>query len=203
MEWYSKPAYCMENPAQKYPSGCIIGEFFFQPLEKSVKTPDQAAFKLILITAVLIAVAVFPFVARADGHGPPPPPSFEKFDVDDDGLISEEEFNTMRAERMAKRAAEGRQMKGAANAPPFSDIDTNGDGKLDAEEFAAGRDRHMKKMKQQYGGQGKGMHGGHGMNMPTFSDLDLDGDGCINAEEFAKHQAEHHGKRHGQKAESE
>ena len=96
-------------------------------------------------------------------------------------------------------------MKGAANAPVFSDIDTNGDGKLDAEEFAAGRDRHMKKMKQQYGGQGKGkgMHGGHGMNMPTFSDLDLDGDGCINAEEFAKHQAEHHGKRHGQKAESE
>lgn len=170
-----------------------------------MKSPEQAAFKVILIVAVLIAVAVFPLITRADSHAPPPPPSFEKFDVDGDGFVSEEEFNTMRAERMAARAAEGRQMRGAANAPPFSDIDSNGDGKLDAEEFTAGRDRHMKKMKKQYGGQGagKGMHGGHGMKMPTFSDLDLDGDGCINAEEFAKHQAEHKGKRHGQQADSE
>jgi len=175
-----------------------------------MKSPEQAAFKVILIVAVLIAVAVFPFIARADSHAPPPPPNFEKFDTDGDGFVSEEEFNTMRAERMAARAAEGRQMRGAANAPAFSDIDSNGDGKLDAAEFTAGRDRHMQVMREKHGGQGAGgkgagggMHGGHGMKMPTFADLDLDGDGCINAEEFSRHQAEHQGKRHGQQADSE
>lgn len=171
-----------------------------------MKSPEQAAFKIILIVSVLIAVAVLPFIARADSHAPPPPPSFEKFDADGDGFVSEEEFNTMRAERMAARAAEGRPMRGAANAPPFSDFDSNGDGQLDVEEFTAGRDRHMKVMHEKHGGHGaggQGMHGGKGMKMPTFTDLDLDGDGCINADEFAKHQAQHHGKRHSQKTDSE
>ena len=34
-------------------------------------------------------------------------------------------------------------------------------------------------------------------------DLDLDGNGCIDADEFAKHQAAHHGKRHGASRDAE
>ena len=167
-----------------------------------MKSPEQAAFKVFLIVAVLIAIAVLPVVARADSHAPAPP-SFEQFDTDGDGFVSEAEFNQMRAERMAARAAEGRQMRGVASAPPFSDIDSNGDGKLNAEEFTAGRDRHMQAMRGQGGGP-HGMHGGgKGMKMPSFTDLDLDGNGCIDADEFARHQADHHGKKHGQKAETE
>lgn len=169
-----------------------------------MKSPEQAAFKVILIVAVLIAVAVLPFVARADSHRGAPP-AFSDFDVDGDGFVNEEEFNTLRAERIAERAKEGRQMKGVASAPPFSSIDSNGDGKLDEAEFTAGRDAHMKVMHEQHGGQGMGQgqgqgHGhGQGMKMPTFADLDLDGNGCIDADEFATHQASHHGKGQGQK----
>ena len=176
-----------------------------------MKSPEQTAFKVILIVAVLIAIVSWPFVSHADSHRSGPP-NFEKFDTDGDGFISEEEFNTLRSERIAARAAEGRQMKGMANAPAFSSIDSNGDGKLDRDEFTAGRDAHMKAMREKHGGQGhgqghgqdhgKGMgkgthsHGhGTGQGMPTFGDLDLNGDGCIDAEEFAKHQAERHGKR--------
>ena len=166
-----------------------------------MKSPEQSAFKAILIITVLIAIAVLPFVARADSHRQGPP-TFEQFDADGDGFVSEEEFNTLRSERMAARAAEGRQMRGMQNAPAFSDIDSSGDGRLDADEFNAGREAHMQAMREQHGGghgSGKGMHHGKGMKMPTFQDLDLDGNGCIDADEFAKHQADHHGRMHGQK----
>lgn len=167
-----------------------------------MKSPEQAAFKVILVVAVIIAIVSWPFVSHADSHRGGPP-TFEDFDTDGDGFVSEDEFNTLRSERIAARAAEGRQMKGVASAPAFSTIDSNGDGKLDLDEFTAGRDAHMKAMREKHGGQGhgKGKGGkGHGAghNMPTFEDLDLDGDGCVNADEFAKHQASHHGKRHGQ-----
>jgi Ca2+-binding EF-hand superfamily protein len=163
-----------------------------------MKSPEQAAFKAILIVAVIIAIVAWPFVSHADSHRGGPP-AFEDFDTDGDGFVSEQEFNTLRSERIAARAAEGRQMKGLANAPAFSTIDSNGDGKLDREEFTAGRDAHMKVMREKHGAKGKGGRGhGAGHSMPAFEDLDLDGDGCINAEEFAQHQASHHGKRHGQ-----
>lgn len=163
-----------------------------------MKSPEQAVFKVILLASVLIAMALLPFAARADSHRPAPP-TFEDFDTDGDGFVSEEEFLTMRAERMAARAAEGRKMKGAASAPPFSSVDSNGDGRLDQAEFTAGRNAHMAQMREQQGakGQGKGMGHGKGMKMPSFADLDLDGNGCIDADEFAQHQASRHGQRHG------
>ena len=167
-----------------------------------MKSPEQFAFKVILIVAVIIAIVSWPFVSHADSHRGGPP-TFEDFDTDGDGFVSEAEFNTLRSERIAARAAEGRQMKGVASAPAFSTIDSNGDGKLDLEEFTAGRDAHMKAMREKHGGQGhgagKGGHGhGAGHKMPTFEALDLDGDGCVNAEEFAAHQAGYHGRQHGQ-----
>jgi hypothetical protein len=175
-----------------------------------MKSPDQAAFKVILVVAVLIAIAVLPFVARAQPGGPPPPPSFEEFDTDGDGFVSEEEFTTVRNERIAARVKEGRRMQGLSAASDFADIDTDGDGRLDNSEFSAEMNRHMQAVHGQQGGRGygygmqgrgkgQGMHG-KGMNMPTFGDLDLDGNGCIDAAEFTQHQAEFHGMGRGQKA---
>lgn len=165
-----------------------------------MKSPDHATFKVILVIAVLIAIAVLPFAARADVHRQGPP-TFEDFDADGDGFVSQEEFDTFRAERVAARAAEGRQMRGLANAPAFVEIDTDGDGRLTVEEFTAGREAHRQAMRASHGdghggGQGHGMH--RNMKMPTFADLDLDGNGCIDADEFARHQAQRHGARHGQ-----
>ena len=149
-----------------------------------MKSPDQAAFKTILIITMIIAVAMLPFVAKAESQQRHSPPAFSDFDTNGDGFISEEEFNSFRAARMAAMAEAGKPMKGAATAPAFSDLDTDGDGKLNEAELVAGQKAHKQAMHQQ---QGKGM------KMPTFGDLDLDGDGCINADEFARHQAERHG----------
>ena len=63
-----------------------------------MKSPDQAAFKIILVIAVLIAIAVLPLAARADGHRQGPP-TFEDFDADGDGFVSQQEFDQFRAER--------------------------------------------------------------------------------------------------------
>ena len=150
-----------------------------------MKSPDQAAFKAILITTVIIAIAMLPFVAKAESQQRHSPPVFSDFDENGDGFVSEEEFNSFRAARMAAKAEAGKPMKGAATAPSFSDLDSDGDGMLSEAELIAGQKAHRQAMHKQHG---------KGMKMPTFGDLDLDGDGCINAEEFAKHQAERHGK---------
>lgn len=161
-----------------------------------MKTPDQAAFKVILIISMIIAVTLLPVVAKAGADTPKGPPAFVEIDVDGDGFVSEEEFTTFRSARMAAMAQAGKPMKGAATAPAFSDIDTDGDGKLTEAELNAAHQAHRKSMHDQHGmggGHGMGMHHGMGMNMPTFADLDLNGDGCIDADEFAKHEAEMHG----------
>lgn len=166
-----------------------------------MKSPDQAAFKAILIITVIIAIAMLPFAARAESHQRHSPPPFTDFDQDGDGLVSEEEFNSTRNAHHAEMAEAGMPMKGMATAPAFADLDSDGDGMLNEAELTAGQKAHMKAMREQHQGheccQGKheGMHHGQGMKTPTFGDLDLDGDGCINAEEFAKHQADHHGKK--------
>ncbi len=75
-------------------------------------------------------------------RGPIP---FTFYDKDHDNLISEQEFNSIRAERMSARAAEGRPMQGAAHAPSFSSFDSNQDGNLTVDELTAGQKVHMKK----------------------------------------------------------
>jgi Ca2+-binding EF-hand superfamily protein len=163
-----------------------------------MKSPDQVAFKAILIITVIIAIVMLPFVAKAESQQGHNPPAFSDFDTNGDGFISEEEFTSFRAARMAAMAEAGKPMKGAANAPAFSDLDTDGDGMLNEAELIAGQKAHKQAMREQRGGgDGKGMHN-KGRKMPTFGDLDLDGDGCINADEFAKHQAERHGKHQAQ-----
>jgi hypothetical protein len=165
-----------------------------------MKIPDQAAFKVILITSMIIAIAMLPFVAKAETGMKHSPPPFSEFDTNGDGFVSEDEFTATRAARMQAMAEAGRPMKGAATAPAFSDVDTDGDGKLTEAELTAAQQAHMKSMHESHKSQGMhaGKKHGKGMKMPAFADLDLDGDGCIGPEEFARHQAERHGKQHGQ-----
>ena len=82
-------------------------------------------------------------------------PTFESFDVDKDGKVTQSEFEHVRAKRMQERAEEGRMMKNAANAPAFSDIDTNGNGYMEKNEFQI----HQQNQRRKRGmGQGKGMN---------------------------------------------
>ncbi len=73
-------------------------------------------------------------------------PTFADFDLDGDGKIVEQEFNTGHAKRMSEMAAEGRQMKHVGDAPGFTGIDTNDDGEISKQEFATHQAEHHKQM---------------------------------------------------------
>jgi hypothetical protein len=94
----------------------IAGYFLRSTLMKS---PDQATFKTILIITMIVAIAMLPFVAKADSHkshkthSPPAcsefdangmkKPTFEDLDLDGDGCINTEEFAVHQAERHDKK----------------------------------------------------------------------------------------------------
>ena len=116
---------------------------------------------------------------QGHGHGPA---AFTDFDVNGDGSISESEFNSVREQRMAARAAEGRQMRCAAQAPSFADLDTDDNGRLSAEELTAGQKAHMEKCRATHDQNDAGMGGHH--HMPVFTDFDTDGNGMISEQEL-------------------
>ncbi|MCB0391454.1 MAG: EF-hand domain-containing protein [Bdellovibrionales bacterium] len=72
-------------------------------------------------------------------------PTFEEVDKNKDGKITQEELNAFRADRMAKRAGEGRRLKNAGTSPSFEVLDKNKDGVLTNDEYPpampAGRGR--------------------------------------------------------------
>jgi len=123
---------------------------------------------------MLIIGFVFPTYAQSEkipSRGPIP---FAAYDKDANGLVSEEEFNKVRGERMSSRATKGRAMRGAGNAPAFSDFDNNSDGQLTRDELIAGQKTQMQKHR----------NSGMQQHMPSFADFDLNGDGKVHEKEL-------------------
>ncbi|MFP4603493.1 MAG: EF-hand domain-containing protein [Halochromatium sp.] len=135
--------------------------------------------------------------------------SFAELDGDNDGIVTEDEFNQARSERRAARAEAGASMRRMTNAPEFSEIDQNGDGEITVEEFAdfraqrmgsgsgmrpgAGMDPGGRGGAGQGPGMGRGMGPGRGQmgrQMPAFSSFDADDDGLISKDEFEQGRAE-------------
>ena len=141
---------------------------------------------------IVVAGCVAPLCAQAEEIPERGPIPFAAYDRDGNNLISEEEFNTVRGERMAQRTAEGRPMRGAAMALTFIELDKNGDGQITREELAAGQKAQREERRQMGEGQdrgwgqgmGQGMGRDRGSDMPSFSEYDLDGDGKIVENEF-------------------
>jgi Ca2+-binding EF-hand superfamily protein len=135
----------------------------------------------LILTFTITFLPVYTQAEEIPDRGPIP---FAAYDKDDNGLISEDEFYLARSERMSKRVAEGRPMRGAANAPAFSDFDIDTDGQLSPDELAAGQQARMQTCCGMGMRGGRGMGRGMGWNMPDFSEYDMDGDGYILEDEF-------------------
>ena len=71
------------------------------------------------------------------------PVSFQVYDTNKDGFISENEFNAVKAARMSANAEAGMPMKNAGNSPDFASIDTNKDGKISPEELEKGQRQQL------------------------------------------------------------
>ena len=106
--------------------------------------------KRIILAAVVLGSSLF----AAQGMMS----SFNDFDANGDGKITQTEFENAQQARQQKQAESGKMMKNVGNAPTFADIDTNKDGVIDATEF---KNHQMERMQQRPGmGQGKGGMGG-------------------------------------------
>ena len=79
------------------------------------------------------------------------PIGFEAYDTNKDGMMTQAEFNAVKAERMSANAKAGMPMRNAANSPDFDYFDANKDGKVTKEEFQAGQLKHMQENKQNKG----------------------------------------------------
>lgn len=117
-------------------------------------------------------------------RGPMP---FTAFDTDGDGVITEQEFMLVHADRQSMREAQGRHARVLPHAQMFHDMDTDGDGVLNQAELAAGQKLQQQgRVGMQHPGlpPGEGRGLGMGRNMPKFSDFDLNQDGMMTEEEF-------------------
>ena len=101
------------------------------------------------VIGVSLIVVVGSALAMGDGKGMKGNmPTFGDVDDNDDGKITQQEFDLFHAERMKKMAAEGRQMKHAGSMPTFADLDTNSDGGIDEKEFATHQAEHRAEMQK-------------------------------------------------------
>ena len=105
--------------------------------------------KKITLASLLVMVA-FGTAVAGEGKGMKGKmPTFSDFDLDGDGVITEQEFNEGHAKKMNEMAAEGRKMKCAESCPGFAGIDTDKNGGISNEEFSAHQTEHMHKHKHQ------------------------------------------------------
>ena len=93
---------------------------------------------LIFAFSLLALSAAFAVQARPFG-GPRGPMPFDVMDLDNDGYVSTQEFAKHRDTRMAARAAQGRLLRNAGQAPRFASWDLDSDGRLSRSEVGAGQ----------------------------------------------------------------
>lgn len=116
-------------------------------------------------------------------------PAFEDFDANGDEMISRDEFNQFRMNRMKSRmgamqnqrggmANNAMKQRGMQNRPNFTMFDLNGDGVVTKNELTQFRAQRKAKM------AAKGMPMRNAAYSPAFESMDIDGDGQLTQEEF-------------------
>ncbi|QKF83067.1 EF-hand domain-containing protein [Halarcobacter ebronensis] len=109
-----------------------------------------------LITAFssLLMLSISVNAANLPARGPI---AFSVYDANGDGVISEQEFYDIRAQRIQQKVDQGMPMRNVGNSPDFKYFDTNGDGKLTETELLKGQNTMMQNRPNGPKGYGKGM----------------------------------------------
>jgi len=141
----------------------------------------------VAVVAVVASLAAFAQSGPGGGWGEPgqrgPGRMFQQADTDNNGSVSQQEFDAFRSQRQANR-------------PQFTDMDINSDGQLTMDEVQA----FMAERREQGGWGGRGWSGHHGKGHPggrgpDMSAFDSDGDGAVTLAEFEAGVAEHRAER--------
>jgi Ca2+-binding EF-hand superfamily protein len=106
-------------------------------------------------------------------------PTFAMFDINGDGKVTQEEFDTAQSMQMKRRMGSMNKTQGMGkNRSPFTMIDLNNDGSISKKEFS--EFRAVKQGKQ----KSTGMPMRNISNAPTFESIDTDKNGKITQDEF-------------------
>ena len=100
--------------------------------------PSTVTRRVILAVAAGATLAAATLVQAQPWGGARGPVGFDTIDTDHNGVVSAAEFAQHRAQRMAARAAEGRMLRNAGQAPSFESLDRNGNGVLEPDELPRG-----------------------------------------------------------------
>jgi len=138
----------------------------------------------LFLVPLLSVTSISSISAELPMRGPIP---FANYDLDGNGLISEQEFVDVRKARRQRKAIQGLAMKRADKAPLFATFDLNLDGQLTPEELSTGQQAQMqnrrgKALSANFKSSNAGMK--QGLHMPKFAKFDLNGDGVILEQEF-------------------
>jgi hypothetical protein len=95
--------------------------------------------KYIRLTLIIVGLlSVAPVVSSAkdvqQGMGRNMP-TFESFDLNSDGYLTESEMKEAREKRIQEKKDEGRMLRNSKDYCEFSKVDSDGDGKVTKDEF--------------------------------------------------------------------
>ncbi|MEA1913686.1 MAG: EF-hand domain-containing protein [Campylobacterota bacterium] len=126
------------------------------------------------------SLMVFGILSSVAFAAPTAQEKFNMADVNNDGIITSEEFYNDQAKKMEKKMKEGKALKGVSTAPHFDQVDKNADQKITFEEydvFHTARQKQMEKIKNE-------MPSTNSKGFVLFQSYDKDGNGCIDKNEF-------------------
>mgnify|MGYP003573384354 CR=1 FL=1 len=93
----------------------------------------------LILTVSLMAIAAALGAQAQPFGGSRGPLSFGALDLDGNGYVSSQEFSQHRTARMAARAAQGRLLRNAGQAPSFESWDADDNGLLSRNELRTGQ----------------------------------------------------------------
>lgn len=115
--------------------------------------------KLTLMAVSMCLIGATILVAQSlPNRGPLP---FSVYDVDNNQIITLQEFENVKAKRMAQKMSQGKMIRNAGKSTSFESIDLDSNGQITKEELAIHQQQRFQPCGQQ---KSKGMGMGQGLN---------------------------------------